>query len=364
MQKNELEKRLRKIDNEKDPLFTVKLRDLVIDCSGNDITQEYFPILDNNNNSIKLRFSAFYAIFIYYRRYEHHSLLYTLVDKYSNVFSSFQLNDVVLSQYYKFKFLEANDEFSITNAIKFAKRAAENLNDNAGVLQNFAELVASALEAGREENREYLVEAIQCMDKAILIFHNYPKHYCTKGRLLSWTGDFDSAKKYIRKAIDLENTDSRDSLIRISQYNDYYIDIKTRESIEKLAMHLSDAQETINELNKYTQQNSNKIFDKLDTMQARYLELLAFFSAVIALILTSVNLVNNYEDFNAVAGLIMVMGGVLIIGFCVLRCLIIFNKDNISWKRYLCIFCVAVLLIGLGYCLGNFQFWRSIWIIK
>ena len=364
MQKKELKKKLCKIDNEEDPLFTIKLRDIVIDCSSEDITQEFFLFLDNNNNSIKLRFAAFYAIYIYYRRYEHHSLLFSLVDKYSNIFNEFQLNDVVLSQYYRLKFLETNDEFAIINAIKFAKRAAENLNDNAGVLQNFAGMVASALEAGREESKEYLMEAIQCMDKAILVFHDYPKHYCTKGRLLSWTGDYESAKKYIRKAIDLESTDSRDSLLRISQYNDYYIDIKMRESLEKLSAHLLDAQVTMNRINEYTQKNSSKIFEKLDTMQARYLELLAFFSAVIALILTSVNLVNNYEDFNAVAGLIMVMGGVLIIGFCALRCLIIFNKDNISWKRYLSVFCVAVLLIGLGYCLGNFQFWRSIWNIK
>ena len=121
MQKKELKKKLCKIDNEEDPLFTIKLRDIVIDCSSEDITQEFFSILDNNNNSIKLRFAAFYAIYIYYRRYEHHSLLFSLVDKYSNIFNEFQLNDVVLSQYYRLKFLETNDEFAIINAINVGR---------------------------------------------------------------------------------------------------------------------------------------------------------------------------------------------------------------------------------------------------
>lgn len=364
MKNNELIKKLRKFTDEKDPLYTVKLRDLIINCSNEDIKREYYSVLDNTNNSIKVRFAAYYAIFIFYRRYDHHSLLYTLVEEYSNNFSDYKLNDVVWSQYYKFRYMDTNDEFSIVNAIKYAKKAVDNLGDNAGVLQNYAELVATGLETGREDCNEYLTNAINCIDKAMLSIHNYPKHYCTKGRLLSWTGEYTAAKRHIRKAIDLEDSDSKDSLIRISQYNDYYIDIKTRESLKEFAEHMEAAQAMISDLNEQTKQNSISIFEKMDTIQARYLELLAFFSAIIALILTSLNIVSNYDDFNMVVGLIMVMGGVLVIAFVVLRCLIVFNKDNISWKRYLCIFISAILLITTGYIIGNPDLWRAIWNIK
>lgn len=358
MKYDEIAKKLRDFTDEKDPFYTIKLRDMVINLALDELDEGYFSILNNKNYKVSLRFAAYYSIFIFYRRYEHHTLLYALVEKYSDQFKKFNLNDVVLSQYYKFKFLDTNDEFAIINAIKYAQKATENLGENAGVLQNYAELVACALEANSEEGRVYLEDSIKCIDKAMLIMHNYPKHYCTKGRLLSWLGDYDNAKRYIRKAVDLETSDNKDSLIRISQYNNYYIDIKTRESIEKLSSHISDAEDFAKNINEQTKLNSEKVFERLDNMQTRYLELLAFFSAILALILSVIEIVADFSEFNAAVGLIMVMGGVLILGFGVLRILITYNNDEMNWKKYMCIFFSGILMICLGYLVGNINYGR------
>lgn len=358
MKYDEIAKKLRDFTDEKDPFYTIKLRDMVINLTLDELDKGYLSVLDNKNYKVNIRFAAYYSIFIFYRRYEHHSLLYILVERYSDQFKKFYLNDVVLSQYYKFKFLDTNEEFAIINAIKCAKKATENLGENAGVFQNYAELVASALEADSKEGRVYLEDSIKCIDKAMLIMHDYPKHYCTKGRLLSWLGDYDNAKRYIRKAIDLESSDNKDSMIRISQYNNYYIDIKTRESIEKLSIHISDAETFAKKINEQTKLNSEKVFERLDTMQSRYLELLAFFSAILALILSVIEIVADFSEFNVAVGLIMVMGGILILGFSVLRFLITYNNDKMSWGKYIFVFLSGILMVCLGYLVGNINFWR------
>ena len=93
-------------------------------------------------------------------------------------------------------------------------------------------------------------------------------------------------------------------------------------------------------------------------MQTRYLELLAFFSAILALILSVIEIVADFSEFNAAVGLIMVMGGVLILGFGVLRILITYNNDKMNWKKYMCVFFSGILMICLGYLVGNINYWR------
>lgn len=358
MEKDMLVAQFKQLNSKKDPLYTIKLKDLVINCTLEQLQKEYLPIVRKKEYSKKVRFAAYYSVFIFYRRFEHHTMLYELVDRFSDQFEDYRLNYVVLSQYYKFKFLDANDSLAVENAIKYAKMAVDNLNGNPGVLQNYAELVACALEVDNDIGREHLIEAIKCIDKAMLLLPNYPKHYCTKGRLVSWKSDYDTAKKYIRRAIDLEASDDKDSLIRISQYNDYYIDIKTRETIEKVSRHLADAERTIDEISERSRENAQNIFERLDSVQTKYLELLTFFSGVIAVILSVIEIVSDFSDFNWAVGLIMVMGGVLILCFGLFRCLITYFNDKISFKRYFYVFFFSVLLMGLGYFIGNCDLWR------
>lgn len=357
MEKDILLTRLKQFDSEKDPLYTIKLKELVINCTISELKKIYLPIVNKKGKYNKnVRFAAYYSIFIFYRRYEHHTMLYNLVERFSDEFNEYRLNNVVLSQYYKYKFLDVNDSFAIENAIQYAKVAVADLNENSGVLQNYAELVACALETDKDIGKQNLEEAIKCIDKAMILLHDYPKHNCTKGRLLSWTGDYDTAKRYLRRAIDLESSDDKDSMIRISQYNDYYMDIKTREMVEKVSRHIVEAEKTMDENNVKMKENAEKIFEKLDIMQTKYLEMLAFFSGIIALILSVIQIMSGFSDFSFAVGLIMVMGGILIFSFGFFRCLFTYHNNKISWKIYFCIFFFSFTLISLGYYIGNYNF--------
>lgn len=360
MEKNILITRLKQLDSEKDPLYTIKLKEIVINCTISELKNVYLPIINNKKRKYNknVRFAAYYSMFIFYRRYEHHTMLYDLVERYSDEFNEYRLNNVVLSQYYKFKFLDANDSFAIENAIKYAKVAVADLNENSGVLQNYAELVASALEADEDIGKQNLAEALKCIDKAMILLHDYPKHNCTKGRLLSWTGDYDTAKRYLRRAIDLESSDDKDSMIRISQYNDYHMDIKTREMVGKVSQHIVEAEKTMNEINVKMKENAEEIFERLDVMQTKYLEMLAFFSGIMALILSVMQIMSGFSNFNYAVGLVMVMGGVLIFSFGFLRCLFTFHNNEINWKLYFGVFFFAFLLICVGYYIGNYNFGR------
>lgn len=53
-----------------------------------------------------------------------------------------------------------------------------------------------------------------------------PKYYCTLGRLFASLGDYNQGMKNVKKALDFERGDNKDSLIRIGQYNYYLLQIK------------------------------------------------------------------------------------------------------------------------------------------
>lgn len=336
--------------NEDKADFNTGLRKIVMNYKIDEVDNEIVPIISNEAYDLDTQFAVYYAVFIYYRRYEYHTKLYGLVDAYSGKFGSKKFNSIVLSQYYKFKFLDTNNQEFAFKALSHSRDAVYCLNNVSGVLHNYSELVASCLESDVPISKEEISSAIEYINRAIGINGSYPKQYATKGRLLSFLGDYDKAKNNIRKAIDLEDADGKDSLIRISQYNNYLIDIKTRESIEMLKIHMSDAENRINE----GKISSELMIDKMESMQSKYLELLAFFSGVLSLIITVVVEIGiKVDKYNQMMGIIMTLGGVLLLSFSGLRMMISYSKKEESTFRLVCLLIISILMLALGFIIGN-----------
>ena len=81
--------------------------------------------------------------------------------------------------------------------------------------------------------------------------------------------------------------------------------------------------------------------------------MLAFFSSVIALIITSVNVAINVEGYYQVAGLLMILAAILIIAFVVLKLLINFFEDSKEVLRIFFSLVLAVALLGIGLYVGT-----------
>ncbi len=216
-----------KQDQEK---YNIDLRDLVLGCSESVIDKYFYPIFDAPNDiEPAVRFAAYYAVYTFYRRMSYQSKLCSLVEKYSGCFTDFPFNQVTLSQYHLYRY--ENDHAladELDKAIEHARSAKELLRSNSGVQVTFAELIAIGSEEDPAKYADHVEDAIESIHIAMGMNPGYAKHYYILGMLESLAGRFDSGIMNIRKAVDLENTESKDAYIRIVNYYDSIHSIKLR----------------------------------------------------------------------------------------------------------------------------------------
>ncbi len=129
--------------------------------------------------------------------------------------------------------LDLSQNEDLIRAAQAARTATEMITGNAGVLQNYADLITKGFELGVYRDKRHLSEAIACVSHALQINPNYPKYHCTLGRLLSFEGRYKEAVVSIQRAINLENSETKDSFIRIMEYNRHITDIKLRQNERK-----------------------------------------------------------------------------------------------------------------------------------
>ena len=339
---------------EKESNYTINLKKAIFQCSENEIKNSFYNIINDENNEIGIRFGAYYALFTYYRRFEMQYELIKLYDKYGKDFNSFMLNNVVVSQYNKLKYLHENDAQKrkelFLESLKYGQIAIDKLSGyNIGVYNNYAELVIAGLE--KEDNlvkNYYIDKAIKYVNKAINIREKrrkqkpYSTYYCSLARLYEYKKNYSKALSYISKAISFEGTEDKDSLIRIGHYNNIQLEIKMKELLNKSNQQM----EIINK-------RSEDVVQQINSMQKKYIELLAFFSSIIALIVTSVNIVLNANGYYQIAGLLMILASVMILAFIVLKFLINLNEGKKEIVRIVIAFVIASLLMILGLVIGK-----------
>ncbi len=224
-------KELYDVCDETDNEFNVKIRDFII-CRSEDVIEgKLLPMIDNYEENEDVCFAAYYAAFTFYRRMGYAYKIHSLVERFGQRFEGYRFHNVVLSQHYSLRFeLDGNDPDDLILAVRSARKATELINGNAGVWQNYADLITRGFELGVYRNAEYLEEAITCVHYALQINPKYPKYHCTLGRLLSFQGKYQEAIVSIQRAINLENSETKDSFIRIMEYNRHITDIKLRQS--------------------------------------------------------------------------------------------------------------------------------------
>ena len=89
---------------------------------------------------------------------------------------------------------------------------------------------------------------------------------------------------------------------------------------------------------------------QMEQQQVRYIEVLGFFASTIALITGSVSITMNFSDFNVASGLIIVLAGCLILAYVSLKLLF---SGEIKFYKMILMVIGALLIIALGYCIGN-----------
>lgn len=338
---------------EEDPNVTRKMKDFVINQDLNEIESVMMPMLEDSALDEQQRFYIYYSLSVYYRRYEHHSLMTQLVKKYASAFSAHPLNNIVMSLDYKFRAIDDNKPELFRYAIAHAKEAIRTIK-SAAVRNNYAELVVTALDENYNVSDEDFQQALQYIDEIIFSNDAYAKWHCIKGRLLAYKKDFYEAKECIRRAVDLEDASQKDSLLRISQYNNFLLDIKTKEAFEEIKGSIASAKAEIGALYDENETKSKGFLSELDNVKSKYLEFLAFFSSIIAFITASINIVSTYSDFSTACGLIVVFCGAQSLAFCIFRLLISYNNTERQTKQNVLSILLSFSLMAVGFLIGKF----------
>ena len=149
--------------------------------------------------------------------------------------------------------------------------------------------------------------------------------------------------KNVKKALDFERGDNKDSLIRIGQYNYYLLQIKMLIENDKVDSKMG-------KFNSDFEQMEND----LDGMKTQYLEYLAFFSSVLAFVLITVNIVISVDDFNKCAGIVLMFAGALVVVFGVFRMLLYYSsKIKFGILKTIFSYVIGLLLLIAGFIIGN-----------
>lgn len=328
------------LPNENEDNYTIKLKEVVLRNNLLDRENDVENYL-NNANSNK-RFSAFYALLIICREFNNYSKYNTYVERYANEFEQYSLYKIVMSTYFRNKGI-LGEEDGYIRAVRFAEEACDLLPTNLAVKHHYAEIIALVIEENVDVNISQINKAIERLDDVIIAHPNHAKYYCTQGRLIAATGDYHRGISCIKKALDMEGVADKDSMIRIGQYNYYLLQIKMMMETHQVDKKIAKFNSTF-----------EGIEHSLDNVKTQYLEYLAFFSSILAFILTSVNIVAKMDDFNKCAGITLMFAGTLIIAFTAFRLLLYFSaKVKLNIIKMVICFIIGILLLVSGFLIGN-----------
>lgn len=320
--------------------YTVELKKMVLDNDFLNKETEIENYLLNKQN--RYRFAAFYSLLIVCREYNNYSKYNEYVEKYATQFSQVKLYKIVMSTYYRNKGI-LGDLGAYRNAIRFAEEACTMLPDNLAVKHHFAELIVLADEEGTNIHIKTINKAIERLDDVMYVNPNHAKYYCTLGRLFACLGDYNQGIKNVRKALDLERGDNKDSLIRIGQYNYYLLQIK-------MLIENNKVDSKMGKFNSDFEQMKND----LDSMKTQYLEYLAFFSSVLAFVLITVNVVVSVNNFNKCTGIVLMFAGALVVVFGVFRMLLYYSSSiKFSILKIIFSYVTGFLFLIAGFVIGN-----------
>lgn len=350
--KKEIKKIFQNLPSDTCDSYTTRLKEIVIENDLLNKKEILISILSSNENR-NIKFACFYSILISCRQHEDYSSYVKYVDNHGDQFKDIKLYNIIKSTYHRNKgILGEKDEIHI--AILFAKKACDSLPSNLAVKHHFAELITLAIEEDVIVNASLIDTAIEYLQEVISEYNTHAKYICTRGRLYAAKGEYQKAISDIKKAIDLEKVNKTDSLIRLGRYNYYLLDVKLMSKIEEVDKKMLSIDTTFANLEEQTMSSSSKLKKDLDSLKTRYLEYLIFFSSIIAFIIATVNVVIRLDDFNKSAGIILMFGGALSLIFCIFRTLLPYAlKDKYGIFRTIITMLISLLLLGIGYLVGN-----------
>ena len=134
--------------------------------------------------------------------------------------------------------MESESDFEWDHALSLAHSDCKCHPDNAGHVHLFPNLYAMVCEKACPDDISRLKEvwgklAQEAVDRAITLDSGYAKYHCTKARIMAIDGDFEDAEREINRAIALEDSQRKDYMIRLADYQYYKIMIQIEKRLTR-----------------------------------------------------------------------------------------------------------------------------------
>lgn len=299
-----------------------------------DLVDDLTTILNDNDLSKEIRVIAFYTLCTRYRRMKEFTKFNNLLSDNYRIFKDEEIYKIQKA-YSLITFF--NNKSQLLEAFDSWEYIDENYKKMPAFIQIYTDTVAICFENNlfditKQKDHEILLNAINLIGVAIKN-RDYAKFYATLGRLQNCNREYDKAILNIYKAIDKETPERSDYAIRISEYQLIITKIEISNYTDNKMQELAKYKESMREMK-----------DEFTKSKYDNLSFLGFFSAVISLIIASIqtlsssSLVEKYQ-------ILMALSGVIIVSFGSLN-LIMLKKGAI--KTALLMFVFGMLLIAIS----------------
>jgi tetratricopeptide (TPR) repeat protein len=178
-----------------------------------------------------------------------------------------------------------------------------------------------------EEQESLLQEAEKSVEEALAQNTRMPRHLSVLAQILARRNRFAAAREAITQAISMEDSTHSQYSIRIARYEGVRTEIALRESGYELSARLEDA------------------VRDFESVRGNLIELVGLLAAVLALVIVGTQLALNVQATQG-AGMLMIIGGVLLLTFAGYSLLIVGRTLRIG--RLVAAAVLALLLMGAG----------------
>lgn len=298
----------------------------ILDQDGSQIQNH-----DIKSSEEEILFASFNILATHYRRTENVADLCEIHDRFRSRFVDRVAYQNLQAVLYRIEAKRSKDKTTVRKALELQQSVLEEVSNNPAYYQAKANTIAQAIEGNifkGEEREELLQSGIDAANQAIDLWEEYGKYHITKGRLHALMGEYSAARDEIRKGIDLEDEDQQNYALRIGQFRRHLLQVdlkETRDQIEKdieeFQDKLSDSKNEIktiqDDFDQQIEQAKSEIEfdlkDELNEITGKFrnttLQFLGFFTAIIAAVITTIQIASQYPPLEAGALMIVVFGG-------------------------------------------------------
>ncbi|MBR2204642.1 MAG: hypothetical protein IJ914_10750 [Prevotella sp.] len=288
-----------------------------------NLEKDLIAILQDKENNIKARVNAFYSLCTKYRRLKDFIHFRELVHGADGEVRE----DVIYNiMYAYFLIQETADDFDPNKALNYWNKMIPSIYKRLPAFtQIYTETVVLQCENTDKKDTPLLDEAENLINDAIKM-RKYPKFYSTLGRIFCCMGKFDDGIVEVRRAIEFEESDRKDYMSRISEYQYIISCIQRKKDEAKMKAQAEVIQAQMKD-------QAEKIQRELEKSKTDYASILGFISGIMALIIGTIDVSRHQMSLKDSLPLLMGIAGMIIVSFGSMNLMLV-RRDEKRDNKY------------------------------